>query len=90
VDECSIWTVHRFISSSFGDGAKTCIPVLKIKQPNGTFKEVKENKDKAKALYNSFFFSPPEDNEINPDFEYPDPCAAFQNVTDQQIHHAIK
>jgi len=89
-DERSIWTVHRFISSPSGDGAKTRIPVLKIKQTNGTIEEIKENKDKAKALYNSFFFSPPEDDEINPDFEYPDPCATFQNVTDQQIHRAIK
>ena len=89
-DERSIWTVHRFVSSPSGDGTKTHIPVLRTKQPDGTFEEVKENKDKAKALYNSFFFSPPEDDEINPEFEYPDPCATFQNVTDQQIHRAIK
>jgi hypothetical protein len=69
-DEHSIWTIHRFISSSSGDGAKTRIPILKVKQPDGTHQEVKENKDKAKALYNSFFFSPLEDDEVDPDYIY--------------------
>jgi hypothetical protein len=49
-----------------------------------------ENKDKAKALYNTFFFSHPQDDGINPNFQYPLPCTTFQNVTDQQIHRAIK
>jgi ribonuclease HI len=89
-DDRTIWTIHRFITSTSGDGAKTRIPNLKVKQPDGTYKEVKENKDKAKALYDSFFFPPPQDDGIAPDYEYPPPCTAFQNITDEQIHRAIK
>jgi ribonuclease HI len=89
-DEQSIWTVHRFIASPSGDGAKTRIPNLKVKLPNGSFREVKENKDKAKALYDSFFFSPPSHDDIDPLYDYPPPCTTFQNVTDAQIHRAIK
>jgi len=70
-DEQSIWTVHRFIASPSGDGAKTRIPNLKVKQPDGTICEVKENKDKAKALYDSFFFPPPAHDDIDPYFNYP-------------------
>jgi hypothetical protein len=89
-DEQTIWNVHRFIASPSGDGARTRIPNLKVKLPNGSFREVKENKDKAKALYDSFFFSPPDNDDIDPFFNYPPPCSTFQNVTDAQIHRAIK
>jgi hypothetical protein len=65
-DDRSIWTIHCFIYST--SGAKTRIPDLKVKQPDGTYKEVKENKDKAKVLYDSFFFSPPQDDGIDPNF----------------------
>ena len=70
-DEQTIWNVHRFIASPSGDGARTQIPNLKVKLPNGSFHEVKENKDKAKALYDSFFFSPPDNDDIDPFFNYP-------------------
>jgi len=33
---------------------------------------------------------PPENDDIDPFFNYPPPCSAFQNVTDAQIHRAIK
>jgi hypothetical protein len=89
-DESSIWTIHRFISAPSGDGSKTRIPTLKVKQPDGTFKDVKDNKDKAKVLYDTFFFPPPEDDGINPNHVYPEPCAPFRNVTDEQIKRAFK
>ena len=89
-DDQTIWTIHRFISASPGDGARTRIPDLKVKHADGSIATVKKNKDKAKALYNSFFFPPPQDDGIDPDYQYPPPCAAFDNITDQQIHRAIK
>ena len=57
-DEHTIWTVHHFIASPTGDGAKTQIPNLKVKLPDSSAREAKENKDKAQALYDSFFFAP--------------------------------
>jgi hypothetical protein len=86
----SIWTIHRFILSSAGDRAKTHVPNPKLKHADGTHTVLTENIDKAKALYATFFFSPPLDNGIDPNFQYPPPCTAFQNITDQQIHQAIK
>ena len=85
-DDQTIWTIHRFISAPPGDGAQTRIPDLKVQNANGSLITVKENKDKAKALYNSFFFPPLQDDGIDPDYQYPPPCATFENVTDQQIH----
>jgi hypothetical protein len=85
-DDQSIWTIHRFISTPPGDGAKTCIPTLKVKHPDSTQIDTKENKDKAKALYDSFFFAPPQNDYIDLNYQYPQPCAAFKNITNQQIH----
>src|SRR5882762_2048827 len=89
-DDQSIWTIHQFISAPPGDGAKTCIPTLKVKCTDGMQIDAKENKDKAKVLYDSFFFAPPQDNYIDLDYPYPPPCATFENITDQQIHQTIK
>ena len=89
-DEHTIWTVHHFIASPSGDSAKMRIPNLKVKLPDGSIREAKENKDKAQALYDSFFFAPPPVNDIDPHYDYPPPCTTFQNVTDAQIHRAIK
>ena len=50
--------------------------------PDSMFQEVKENKDKAKALYGSFFFPPPQDDRIDPNFTYPPACTPFLNITD--------
>ena len=79
-DEQTIWTVHRFIAAPSGDGAKTRIPNLKVKLPDGTFHEVKENKDKAKALYNSFFFPPPLTTTLTPYLTTPPPVLPFKTL----------
>jgi hypothetical protein len=88
-DAMSLWTVNKFVMAAPFDGGSSRIPTLKVKQADDTIREVRDNEAKSKALHDSFFYPPPQDSGINPDFEYPPPKTEFHHVTDDQIHRAI-
>ena len=61
-----------------------------MKKPDGSFDEVADNAGKSKALYDSFFYPPPADAGIDPNFKYPPPKFQFHNISDAQVLRAIK
>ena len=77
-DEHTIWTVHRFIASPTGDGSKTRIPNFKVKLPNGSMREARENKDKAQALYDSFSSRPRLPMTLTPYMTTPPPLCPLR------------
>jgi hypothetical protein len=86
----SLWTVNSFISAAPSDGGSTCILTLRVKWDNGSFTEVRDNTGMSKALHSAYFYPPPENDGIDPDFVYPPLKAEFSDITDEQIHHTIR
>ena len=72
------------------DGAKTRIPALKRMNEHGQQEEVHDNEGKSKLLHEAFFYDPPADAGIDPDYQYPPPAFQFEKITDDKVRHAIK
>ena len=85
VSSKTLWDSHRFITSPASDGSKTRIPSLKAKDRQGINQEFLDNEGKSRALHEVFFYSPPEDFGVDPDYQYPEPSFGFEEVTDEQI-----
>ena len=90
VSSNSLWDTHRFISSPASDGSKTRIPALTIKDEQGCSQELRDNERKSRALHEVFFYSPPEETGLAPDYQYPEPAFVFEEVTDEQIEHVAQ
>jgi len=89
-DKFSMWIVNKFVTAAPSDGGSARIPTLKVKDQNGTVREVADNAGKSKALYDSFFYPPPEDPGIDEDYAYPRPKFDFIPITDAQVKRAIR
>jgi len=72
------------------DGGKARIPVLQTKTTNGEINEAISNDEKSTLLAKTFFPPPPPMSSIPEDYEYPEPIAPFERVTEELIEHAIK
>ncbi|KZT19784.1 hypothetical protein NEOLEDRAFT_1232303 [Neolentinus lepideus HHB14362 ss-1] len=73
-----IWTANKFISGPVGDGGKTRVPTLKIKDAAGQIiGEATTNEDRAQQLANSFFPQPPAHSLVDPDTAPPLPISKF-------------
>ena len=81
----SLWDTHRFISVPASDGSKTRIPALKVKDEHGNNREIFDNESKSKALHEVFFYAPPDNFGIDPNYQYPEPLFDFEEVTNEQI-----
>ena len=66
------------------------IPALKKTNADGRQEEVHDNEGKSKLLHEAFFYNPPVDAGIDPDFQYPEPAFKFERITDDEIRRAIK
>jgi ribonuclease HI len=86
----NIWDAHRFAMAPVTDGAKTRIPVLKKIDVDGQQTEVQDNEGKSKLLHKSFFYDPPADSGIDPNYQYPEPAFQFERITDDEVKRAIK
>jgi hypothetical protein len=86
----NIWDAHRFAMAPVTDGAKTRIPVLKKIDVDGQQTEVQDNEGKSKLLHKSFFYDPPADSGIDPDYQYPEPAFQFERITDDEVKRVIK
>lgn len=51
---------------------------------------MQDNAHKSELLYKVFFHPLPDNNHVDPNFEYPPPVCEFKLITDPQIHRAIK
>lgn len=90
VSATTIWTTNKFVARPATDGGRARIPALKIKDDAGTVREVRDNAGKSEALFNTFFTSASETIGSGTEPNYPPPICEFSNITDPQIHRAIK
>jgi hypothetical protein len=75
------------------DAAKSRTPTLRVKDPatKRVTREAVDNTSKGQLFYETFF--PPVNPRTPPiprNFQYPPPRWTFSNITNEQIHHAIK
>jgi hypothetical protein len=85
MDHFTMWIINKFVTAAPSDGGSARIPTLKVKGADGSIKEVADNAGKSQALYDSFFFPPPEDDGLNLNFIYPPPKFQFCPISDMQI-----
>ena len=86
----SIWDAHKFTSNPASDGSKARIPTLRVRNNDGTYTDILDNHGKSKALHEVFFYQPPEDFGVDPDYHYGDPTIGFEEVSNEQIARVAK
>jgi len=90
ITQRTIWDANKFSAAPSGDGGKTRIPALKIKDHEGREVDVQDNGEKSRLLHKAFFYNPPSETGINPSFEYPPPAFEYEEITDEEIRDAIR
>ena len=83
----SIWDAHRFASALVSDRAKTRILALKKLDINGNTVKIQDNEGKSRFLHETFFYEPPQEPGINPNYQYPEPAFKIRN---DEVKRAIK
>ena len=90
IGEQDVWAANRFLSAPPSDGGKTRIPALKSTNEDGEAIEIQDNGEKSKLLHRVFFYPPPNDPRIDPNYTYPEEKFAFDDISDDQVTRAIK
>ena len=85
----NVRTAHKYAGGAPMDGGNTWIPMLKTQEDRRP-KELDDNEEKSKALYETFFPRPPTNPSVDLPTDYPDPTCEFNPITDNQVHRAIK
>jgi len=85
-----LWTANKYIKEPAGDGGRARIPTLKVKQEDGTTKNVDTNEGKTTALARSFFPPKPLATSVPENYEYPEPLPDPPQITKEQIQEQIK
>ena len=66
------------------------IPALNSVDAEGQPHSTLDNEGKSKLLHEVFFYLPPADHGIDPNYQYPEAMIDFEEVTDEQIAHKAK
>jgi len=93
INEASIWDASRLLMMPATDAGKSRIPTLQTKDliMKRITCEATNNTSKGQLLYKTFFPTPDQaTTPILEDATYPPPHWKFKNITDEQIHRAIK
>jgi len=85
----SIYTANKYITTPYGDGGRTSIPVLRAIDPQGTIVEAVTNDEKSQMLARAFFPPPPTASSVPPGFNYPSAIEPFSPFTEDEVHKAI-
>lgn len=92
LDETSVWDASRLAMGPASDGGRTRVPTLRVLHP--VTKEVMRvattNEEKSALLFDTFFPEKPAQGEDVQETLYPAPAWTFANITDDQIHRAIR
>jgi len=86
----NVWDTHKFTSAPASDGSKTRIPALRSKDADGQPRETFDNVGKSRLLHEVFFYAPPDDHGVDPNYQYPEPIIEFEEVTNEQIEQVAK
>ena len=81
--------MHKYLKDEPSDHFISHIPILH-KSSTDEISPLQTNQGKSKLLFNSFFKPRNNPNENPVDTIFPEPICDFQNITDKQIHRAIK
>ncbi|KAF5318094.1 hypothetical protein D9619_012016 [Psilocybe cf. subviscida] len=91
LDEKTVWDAGRLLAGTGTDGGRTRVPALKIVDARGRVeREAVSNEEKGKAFFEAFFLGKPNESLVPADARYPAAAWNFQNITDPQIHQAIR
>jgi hypothetical protein len=86
-----VWTAHKYASAQPTDGGCSHIPDLKYKDREGRARYATTNEEKVKVFHDSFFRTTDQASNVIPTVpEYPAPTFKFKQITNQQIHRAIR
>ena len=80
-----LWTSNRYLKDPIGDGGKSRIPTLKVKDNSGRQSEVASNADKAEVLHKVFFPPKPAQSSVPENFQYPTPLPPPSEISLEQV-----
>lgn len=83
------WQAEKLVTQPYGDGGRSQIPDLVMKNPDGTETICSSNEEKAQCLTEAFFPPAPESQSYK-DYEYPTPIQGFKTINRLQIRRAIE
>ena len=87
--DTDLWTAHRYINSTPGDGSRARIPTLTGKDAQGNTITAASNEEKGEMLAKMLFPLPPDVSSVPPDHAYPDPAERWTPITHEQLTKAI-
>src|SRR5277367_1055212 len=90
VSSKTVWDAHKFTSAPASDGSKARVPTLRVKKDDGSFTDILGNQGKSEALHKVFFYQPPADFGVDPNFHYDEPTIGFEEVANEQIARIAK
>ena len=87
--QCDIWTANKYVTAPSSDGGKARIPVLQVRNADGTTTEAISNDNKSIALAKAFFPPPPATDSTPENYAYPEPIAPFTPIEEEDIERTI-
>ncbi|KAF5392001.1 hypothetical protein D9757_003364 [Collybiopsis confluens] len=86
----TMWDVGRLVEGGPTDGARSRIPELVAKRPDGSDRRINTNEEKA-DLFREIFFPPmPTVSNVPPDAVYPPPAWKFQPPSNRALMGAVQ
>ena len=89
MNSIDIWIANRLVTTPYGDGGKTKLPVLRGTQADGQTDLHISNGSKAAVLHKGFFPTAPDAAHQDWDGVYSDPKFPFEEIQDIEIMQAI-
>jgi hypothetical protein len=92
VNDFNMWRANSYISTPLTDGARTRVPTLVMKGPDGREMSATTNNEKTAIFGTEFFPIALAQAQIYKDKyeeEYPEPAFNFNPITDKQIRNTI-
>ena len=84
-----LWTTNRYLKNPVGDGGKSRILTLKVKNEDGTLREVAANNEKAETLHKIFFPPKPDASSVPERYQYPCPLPSPPAITNEQVRRHV-
>ena len=84
-----LWIANRYITNPAGDGGRSHIPTLKTSDAEGNVSLAASNEDKSEVFASTLFPPPPQRSTVPPGFNYPEPAAAWSEITAAQLCKSI-
>jgi hypothetical protein len=90
LDENLLWGANRYLSGTPGDGGKSRIPTIKVKNAEGVINRAETNEQKSQALANTFFPQHPNSTSVPPGSQYPKRVPYTFWLNEEQLWRKVK